>query len=450
MRLFPQDNEVELYETGFENDILDRSSLSKQLSDLVERIEDPMVLALDDKWGTGKTYFLKRWVAEHCKVNDKAVTVYFDAFANDYLSDPLISLISEVSSRTPNEKSELIVRLKTAASKLVKPTFGVALSLATFGAKAHLDEIGDVVADAVSGEISEASKHLWAVERERKDAMASFKDLLSEVTEDGSRSIIIVVDELDRCRPDYALSVLEVIKHFFSVPHVHFILGVNGFALQNSVKARYGADIDAEVYLRKFISVTFSLPKYIGDQGEVSALQKFGSKTILEMELPEKIAKRCLELLVIVSRHNEVSLRDVGMVLSKVALVPAEVSEKNIRKGWIDTLCALLVVSVVEPKLHQNLIGFGASVEELRHFLGATVEKTSEIIGDDYNRDYDHQLAYWLVSLLFVCGVDELSEIDNLPQWKEEIAKDFSDLGVRDRRSIARTIQRDWVELFKV
>jgi tRNA A37 threonylcarbamoyladenosine biosynthesis protein TsaE len=57
MKLFPQDNAVSLYETGFEDDVLERKAISKQLSELVERIEDPIVLALDDKWGSGKTFF---------------------------------------------------------------------------------------------------------------------------------------------------------------------------------------------------------------------------------------------------------------------------------------------------------------------------------------------------------------------------------------------------------
>ncbi|MDP2049071.1 P-loop NTPase fold protein [Cypionkella sp.] len=129
--------------------------------------------------------------------------------------------------------------------------------------KQHLDEIGDVLAGAVSSEVRDSAKNLWTVEKERKDAVKSFKELLVKLTEDEVSPIVIVIDELDRCRPDYALSVLEVIKHFFAVPKVHFILGINGVALENSVKARYGAEMDAESYLRKFINVSFSLPRVI-------------------------------------------------------------------------------------------------------------------------------------------------------------------------------------------
>jgi len=213
MKLFPQDAEVILYETGFEADLLDRALISKQLSELVDRIEDPIVLALDDKWGAGKTHFLKRWVGAHQKENGgKAVTVYFDAFENDYLADPLVSIIAALSDRIPRKQKATLEKWKKIASKLAKPTFGIALSLATFGAKQYLDDIGDVVAEAAGSEARGAAIDLWEHERQRKDAVRLFKELLIKMTEDQAASIVIVVDELDRCRPDYALSVMEVIN----------------------------------------------------------------------------------------------------------------------------------------------------------------------------------------------------------------------------------------------
>ena len=64
------------------------------------------------------------------------------------------------------------------------------------------------------------------------------------------RPLVVVIDELDRCRPDYAISLLEIVKHFFSVPNIHFILGVNLDALCHSVKVRYGESFDGRGYLR--------------------------------------------------------------------------------------------------------------------------------------------------------------------------------------------------------
>ena len=85
MKLFPPDPEIKLYETGFgDSDPFNRVETGKSLSSLVERIEDPLVIALDGGWGSGKTWFLKRWVGAHKLENGgNATTVYFDAFAHD-------------------------------------------------------------------------------------------------------------------------------------------------------------------------------------------------------------------------------------------------------------------------------------------------------------------------------------------------------------------------------
>lgn len=452
MRLFPQDSNVVLYETGFEDDILGRKSISKQLSDLVERIEDPIVLALDDKWGSGKTYFLKRWVAGHREENGgSAVTVYFDAFESDYLSDPLVSIITAVSERIPEKQQSTLKKWKTVATKLAKPTLGIALSLATFGAKEHLDEIGDVLADAASSEAKGVVQTLWDAEKERKDAVKTFKELLVELTEDEAAPIVIVVDELDRCRPDYALSVLEIIKHFFAVPKVHFILGVNSAALENSVKARYGSDIDAERYLRKFINVSFSLPRAIGPRGDETIVARYAAKLIADMSLPENLSNRCANLMSHVAAQNEISLRDVGKVFSKIALVPEVVREKKILSGWVDILCVLLVSSVVDPKLHKKLVSANASIDEIRGLLGASKIKTTEKIEDSHNQDYDHNLTVWLVTVFYACGSDSAVEDEDLTLWGNKIGKQFDGFGSpREPKKIPAQIQREWVDVFRI
>lgn len=452
MKLFPQDNDVVLYETGFEDDFLGRSSMSTQLSGLVERIEDPIVLALNDKWGAGKTFFLKRWVAAHRSENNgTATTVYFDAFESDYFSDPLVSLISALVARLPETQGVSVKKLKHAAAKLVKPLLGIAISAATFGAKQQVDEFGDALADAVSGEVNKASDALWKSEKERKEAMDEFRGLLSTIITATNAPIVIVVDELDRCRPDYALSVLEVIKHFFSVPKVHFILGINREALESSVNARYGASLNAEAYLRKFISASFSLPRILGKHEQDDVIVRYASNLIVDMKLPARIPKRCVDLLKIVAKTQDVSLRDVGKIFSRVALLPDVVYEKNWLEGWIDILCALLVTSVVNPSLHEKLVAGNASTLELRDFLGASRHKTDQDIDGEPNLRYDHDLTLWLSEIIFCCGVDELGDVSDLPELQDPVHKQFDNYGlVRDPKEIARSIQRDWVDLFRL
>ena len=53
---------------------------------------------------------------------------------------------------------------------------------------------------------------------------------------------MIVIDELDRCRPSYAVEILEMAKHLFSVDRVVFVLSINRDQLAHSVKVLYGSD----------------------------------------------------------------------------------------------------------------------------------------------------------------------------------------------------------------
>ena len=78
---------------------------------------------------------------------------------------------------------------------------------------------------------------------------------------DGERvqPIVVIVDELDRCRPDYAISLLEEIKHLFDVPGITFLIALHGEQLTHSINAVYGEKFNGSAYLRRFFSRTYKL-----------------------------------------------------------------------------------------------------------------------------------------------------------------------------------------------
>lgn len=79
-------------------------------------------------------------------------------------------------------------------------------------------------------------------------------------SEKESNPIVIIIDELDRCRPDYAVKTLETLKHFFDIPGFVFILSIDEKQLKSSVKKLFGTD-NFDGYKRKFINNSFILPK---------------------------------------------------------------------------------------------------------------------------------------------------------------------------------------------
>ncbi|MGB4788611.1 MAG: P-loop NTPase fold protein, partial [Lentibacter algarum] len=110
------EEEIDIYKDGFEThkNLLDRSEEGRRLSHLVTTIDDPVTIAVDGAWGAGKTHFLKCWVGQHLKdtIGKKETEVlYFDAFAHDYLSDPLVALSGALIERLGSSNTSMAISL---------------------------------------------------------------------------------------------------------------------------------------------------------------------------------------------------------------------------------------------------------------------------------------------------------------------------------------------------
>ena len=94
--------------------------------------------------------------------------------------------------------------------------------------------------------------------REYRDSLQVMADAHWEASD--HKPIVVFIDELDRCRPSYAVELLETAKHIFSVDHVVYVLAVNRSELAHSVKTLYGDGFGATAYLRRFFDIDFRLP----------------------------------------------------------------------------------------------------------------------------------------------------------------------------------------------
>lgn len=365
MEPLPTEKPVKLYEEGFgTDDLLKRKGIAENLSDWLEQIETPMVIALDGRWGTGKTWFLQRWVGAHCiDFKKRGLTVYFDAFAHDYQSEPLVGLVASLTKRAGGRSKEKIEKVKETATKFIKPLLRIGLAAATYGVSEAVDGVTRATLGAAGDEAKDSIDAFWEQEEGRQKAMQEFRGAIEALTkaEDGKEPIplIFVVDELDRCRPDYALEVLEVIKHFFAVPHVHFVLGVNLDALENSVRARYGAGIDAGAYLRKFITRTRSLPDEIVDDTDAEVtVVPFARSLGEEMEIPKYFLDIVVEHIEAITRNGDshISLRDTRRIMQAVRYLPDNALDDNLSFGKRCILIALFIAQIIRSDLLSELI----------------------------------------------------------------------------------------------
>lgn len=241
----------------FENDALNRHRFASVLNSIIEVYSDTgIVLSINGEWGAGKTTFVRMW--RQLLIDNGYRTLYFNAWKTDFYDDALTSILGELKSEFQcNERFNDIIE---KGSK-------ISLSIGEAVIKGLLKKFSGVEIDALAAGVS-ALKDQFAESVEayskRKTSLDDFKQSLSELvaSESNGKPVIFFIDELDRCKPDYAVQVLENIKHLFEVPNIVFVVSVNEKQLQYAVQGFYGSNnIDGKEYLRRFFDFSLDLPK---------------------------------------------------------------------------------------------------------------------------------------------------------------------------------------------
>lgn len=244
----------------FENCKLNRQQYADILTSIVQNYADGFVLAINNEWGTGKTTFVKMWQQQ--LENEGLKTLYFNAWENDYADDVLVALLSELEElkEKKNEKKYRNV-LEKAAPYVKRIVPGITKAAAKM---VGLDELVQAAIDGtISVGVDEMEKAVKSYGK-RKEGVKEFRESLEKFVESSAskRPVVFIIDELDRCRPNYAVSLLEQIKHLFSVPGIVFVLSIDKVELGNAIRGVYGSEkIKADEYLRRFIDLEYKIPK---------------------------------------------------------------------------------------------------------------------------------------------------------------------------------------------
>jgi len=256
-------HEIEIFqEKPFENCKLAREPYAKVLTDIVNTYADGFVLAINNEWGTGKTTFVKMWQQQ--LKNESFQTIYFNAWENDFDSNPLVALMSELQTLTNAKNKKAFKSIVEKGAVLVK---NIAPALAKSLIKKYLVDIDEIAIDAIENATKASTEILEEEIKEytsKKKTIVEFREELGKFVKQAgnSKPLIFIIDELDRCRPNYSVEVLEQIKHFFSVSGIVFVLSIDKKHLASAVKGFYGSEqIDSNEYLRRFIDLEYSIPK---------------------------------------------------------------------------------------------------------------------------------------------------------------------------------------------
>ena len=235
------------------DDALQRQHIASELNALVADLaggEDSATIALDGGYGTGKTFILERWV--QAMQDQGPVAVYYNAWENDSDDDPLVSLIEGLVS---DDKTDWGGRSKALLNELLDGILRKYTGVDAQSLRKALDDQDVGLLDAAAA---------------RRVSRQKLKELLAELVEatgeEEGFGVVVVIDELDRCRPTFAVELLERVKHVLNVPGIVFVFGVNMVALRETVKAVYG-DIDAHQYLLRMFTRTLHMPPGVAFHG---------------------------------------------------------------------------------------------------------------------------------------------------------------------------------------
>lgn len=350
----------------FKYDCLERKSEIENISSIVTNICAPLVMAIDSPWGTGKTTFIKMWRA-HLE-SQQVTTIYFNAWESDYAEDPLVALVSEldiwVKSLNNTELSTGIWKqAKSLLPGIAKSAAVATAKIATFGALDIEKEYEKVASDLVGGTVDDLVDSFNI----QSSAISRFKDILEQTIAslgDEQKNLIIFVDELDRCRPTYAIELLERIKHLFNIERLIFVLSTDFEQLSHSICAIYGNNFDARKYLQRFIDIDYSLKKPT-NKNYISSL--FYSLSINDYFKLRKEGNYEQEHLIdfcdIFSSRFNLSLREINLLLTRVRLILSSVPSNH--KLYEPLLISLLLLREHDIELYSRYINDPKTADEV-------------------------------------------------------------------------------------
>ena len=383
----------------FKNDLLSRRREIEVLSAMFTSLQKgPCVLAVDAPWGYGKTTFIE--LCNHQLKKEKYHVIKFNAWENDFTDNPLISLFAVFNRKIKStiydnrNKTSLNIkdvenyeRIKNNLTNLSVYSERI-ITTRTIFTSISIGGMNMGIKSQTLKQLKNISSDYNTYIKLKDQFNETLKSFSSNLYENNlvKRPLIIIIDELDRCRPNYAIQFLEVIKHFFSVEHVIFILAINSSQLAHSIKAVYGQDFDAKGYLRRFFDINFKLPnknrktfiRNILDNQNIT--EYFNNHQNKEVEDTGIKFANVLDVLYSFLGSSDLSLRQTSCSIHYLGLVFASLDENQ--KPHILTTIVALIFRTFESELYhsfcQGQISDARAIEAIAAHPGIRVLQNKE------------------------------------------------------------------------
>lgn len=335
---FLSKDNLETAKDPWAEDRLGFKELGETFAALVKTIDDSKVLSIEAPFGKGKTFFRTAWSKQ--LRSEGEVVVEIDAQQSDHSGDPIVTFVGAlINALGPTEQTRLD-KVKSAGLK-----YGGIASRTM--AKAIMGRAADELIEAVEGklvdqdssEILKASLEAFGegtsrfaeqmiaaqmtAEKARLQELPEQIDALKSALTDGAETnrVVIIIDELDRCHPDYAIALLEAMKLIFNRDGFVFVLMVNRDHLESVAAHRFGSSPDGEHYLEKYVDMRLKLEA--SDEALAEAARFIASELPLETPLGEGeefSVERAAQVAADFARSGALSMRQIEKILLNVEL----------------------------------------------------------------------------------------------------------------------------------
>ena len=318
-----------------ERDEFQRKPIAEKLIKLLTSDIDVSPMVIDGHWGTGKTEFCYKLINLLKEAHPSVYVAYVDAFKADHANEPLITLVAAIASLIDDEETEKSFREKAIpALRYSLKTIGKAgiAWMLKKNADDIPDEFEEILQEAAEDSINAAIEQSIKDHKEIETVLKILQKAVGQIAEE--KPLILFIDELDRCKPDFAIAMLESIKHVFDVPNVQFVLVSNLKQLKESINHCYGTGVEAQKYLDKFVKYSlqlpadFSLDRFNYTLAAIAYAEQLIEKSAYLQSSDLSKKEGLFSFLEVFIRENKLSLREVETFIRHLEIAQVFGDEK--------------------------------------------------------------------------------------------------------------------------
>jgi hypothetical protein len=422
--------------TFADRDEFNRKTIAENMIKLLQSETDVSPMMLDGSWGTGKTEFCLKTL-ELFSQKDTHQLIYIDAFKADHADEPLLTLLAEVLKLIPEEEGQrsfikkVIPAARYSVKTLMKAGIGHVLRQDFADTANDFDkEIQKAADKAIDSSVESMLKDHAKAGKNLESLQVALKELAD------IKPIIIFIDELDRCRPDFAVSMLELIKHVFDVDGVQFVLVTNSQQLKASINHCYGISVKAQRYLDKFLKFSFQISNKSTRQQNNPA---FASITLYKQLVQnEPSLSRCeiergysLKLIENFILNHRISLREVETLVRHLSILQVLTEKSAFSPGQFLGYTLLHLLSVLihcfKPDLVTSINHGNYDAKLIGELLSLEVVKP---FPDVMNRPEIEEVLMVILARDCKLGSEPYLPKDDIDKWDNIIEKGFFNYGL--------------------